>query len=114
MGRYYILQDGQVIEEPDYDKWARWRQDCYEKVRCIAQTEAQYGTVRTVFLAVNMTLAQDDPPCLFETRVEGGWLNDQWQRYPTLVEAKAGHEAWVARVRESDETELPPPGCTTW
>jgi hypothetical protein len=63
---------------------------------------------------MSMTLSQDVPPELFETRVEGGWLDDQWERYPTLEAAKAGHDAWVTRVRNAEENELPPPGCPTW
>lgn len=115
MGRYYILKDDQVVEEPDHAKWARWYRTSYEKVRCIAVTELKYGTVVTVFLALNMSLSRSDPPLLFETRVEGGWFAGQWQRYPTLAAARAGHEAWVARVREQErEQQLPPPGCPVW
>ena len=50
-------------------------------------------------------------PVLFETRVTGGWLADQRERYATIDEARAGHESWVARVREvEEENQLPPPG----
>jgi hypothetical protein len=115
MGRYYILRDGEVIEEPNHAKWSEWYAESYNQLRCIARTELKYGTVSTIFLGMNMTLAQSDPPLLFETRVEGGWLADQWQRYPTLADARAGHEAWVARVREiEEENELPPPGYPVW
>lgn len=114
MGRYYILHQGEVVEEPDYAKWAQWYKNSYEGVHQVASTEAQYGTVVTVFLGMNMTLSQSDPPLLFETRVKGGWLDDQWERYSTLDEAKAGHEAWVARVRAAEEDGLPPPGCPAW
>lgn len=115
MGRYYILRGDQVVEEPDHAKWTEWYESSYEKVRCIARTELQYGTVETVFLAINMTLSKDNPPLLFETRVKGGWLADEWQRYCTLQEAKAGHEALVARVRAAEEEhKLPPPGWPVW
>ena len=114
MGRYYILRDGEVVEEPDYPKWAEWYKNSYEDVRCVARTKVKYGTVVTSFLAMNMTLAKDNPPQVFETRVEGGWLHDKWERFPTLDEAKAGHEAWVTRVRNAEENEPPPPGCPAW
>lgn len=115
MGRYYILRDGQVIEEPDYAKWIEWYGNSYQEVRCIASTRVEYGVVTTIFLALNMTLSRADPPLLFETRVQGGWLHDEWERFATLEEAKAGHDAWVARVREfEEENELPPPGCPVW
>jgi hypothetical protein len=115
MGRYYVLRDGEVVEEPDYTKWIKWYGESYEKVRCIASTDVKYGTVSTIFLALNMTLSKTDRPLLFETRVKGGWLDDEWERFSTLEEAKAGHEAWVARVHaEEDENKLPPPGCPVW
>ncbi len=114
MGRYYVLRDGQAIEEPDYAKWAEWYSHSAAD-RCIACTKLAYGTVSTVFLAMNMTLSRVDPPLLFETRVKDGWLADEWQRYSTLAEATAGHEAWVARVREAEnENRFPPPGLPVW
>ncbi len=115
MGRYYILRDDQVIEEPDHAKWLEWHETSYEKVRAVAQTGTKFGRVETAFLGMNLTLAQDAPPLLFETRVKGGWLDDEWERFPTLAKAQAGHEAWVARIHELEaEHELPPPGCQVW
>lgn len=115
VGRYYILRGDEIIEEPDYAKWIGWHQASYEKIRCVARTEVEFGTVVTAFLGMNMTLSKTDPPLLFETRVTGGWLDDEWERFSTLAEAKAGHETWVARVREMEsENELPPPGCRVW
>ncbi len=110
MGRYYILREGMVVEEPDYVKWAQWYENTPEQDRRIACTKVKYGTVATVFLAMNMTLSQSNPPLLFETRVQGGWLDGEWERFATLEEAKAGHEVWVARVGAAEEHELPPPG----
>ncbi|MBU0718505.1 MAG: hypothetical protein KJ749_09680 [Planctomycetes bacterium] len=114
MGRYYMLRDGNVVEEPDHTKWAEWYKTCYEDARCIASTKVQYVAVATVFLAMNMTLATGAPPLLFETTVDGGWLDGESQRYSTLEDARAGHEAWVERVRATEEGSLPPPGCPQW
>jgi hypothetical protein len=114
MGRYYILRGTEVIEEPDYAKWADWYENTYEKVRRVAATKLQYSTVSTVFLAMHMTLVKDGPPLLFETRVEGGHLDDEWERYATLEEAQAGHEAWVARVQAAEKDRPPPPGWPAW
>lgn len=115
MGRDDILRDGEVIEQPDHTKWSQWREKSYEKVRCVASTKMKYGTVSTVFLGMNMTLSKADPPLLFETKVGGGWLADESQRYSTLDDAKAGHEGWVARVHAAEEeNKLPPPGCPVW
>ena len=115
MGRYYILRGDEVIEEPEHAKWAEWYESTYEQVRCVASTKLEYGTVVTSFLAMNMTLSKSDSPMVFETRVKGGWLDGEWERFATLEAAKAGHEAWVARVhKEEEENELPPPGCPVW
>ena len=115
MGRYYILRDDQVIEEPDHTKWIEWHETLFEQVRTVARSGTKFGSVVTVFLGMNMTLAKSAPPLLFETRVVGGWMDDEWERFSTLTEAKTGHEAWVARVNEMEaEHELPPPGCQVW
>jgi hypothetical protein len=115
VGRYYVLKDNQVIEEPDHAKWVAWRETSFAQVHTVAQTGTKFGTVVTTFLGMNMTLAKNAPPQLFETRVTGGWLNNEWERFATLAEAQAGHEAWVARVHEMEaEHELPPPGCQVW
>jgi hypothetical protein len=114
MGRYYILRAGALVEEPDHDKWSEWYESSYESVRSIASTKVRYGTVSTVFLGMNMALSKDGPPLLFETRVKGGWLDDEWERFSSLEEAKAGHEAWVARVQAAEEDEPPPPGWPSW
>lgn len=110
MGRYYILRGDDVAEEPDYARWARWYEDSYQRVRCVASTKIRYGTVSTVFLGVNMTLSKNAPPQLFETLVEGGWMDGERQTYATLEEAKTGHELWVARVDQAEADRPPPPG----
>jgi hypothetical protein len=114
MGRYYMLLDGEIAEEPDHTKWSQWYDCSYEKVRRVASTKVEYGTVETTFLAMNMTLSKTDPPLLFETKVKGGYLDNEGERYSTLEEAKAGHEAWVARVRAAEEDQPPPPGWPAW
>ena len=112
MGRYYILRNGEVIEEPDYPTWAEWYEDKFKNVENVAHTELVHGVVSTRFLAMNLTLAKDTPALVFETRVMGGWLDDQWERFATLGEARDGHDAWVERVRSAeDEDGLPPPGA---
>lgn len=59
VGRYYLLPDGAVVEEPDHPKRAQWYESSYDNVRCLAITTAGYGVVQTVFPAVNMTLSKD-------------------------------------------------------
>lgn len=110
MGRYYILRDGEVVEEPDLKKWLEWHQASYEEARCIVRTEVKFGVVKTVFLGMNMRELETDPPWLFDTRVYRGWLTGKWERSSTLEKAAASHETMVARVREMESNnELPPP-----
>jgi hypothetical protein len=112
MSRYFMLRDGKVVEAPDHATWAGWYKSAYESVREIIRSETAHATVTTQFLPISMTLSADEQPLLFETRVTGGWLNGQGDRFTSLERAKAGHEAWVARVRTfEEENELPPPGA---
>ena len=114
MGRYYILHDREVVEEPDFGKWLEWHQTSYEKVRCIAHTEMKYCIVMTVFLGMNMRKSEDDPPWLFDTRVCGGWMTGEWKRSSTLEEASALHQALVARIRAMESENKAPPPDAVW
>ena len=114
MDRYYVLRDGDVVEEPDFKKWLEWHQASYEKTRCIAHTRVKFGEVRTVFLGMNMRESDNDPPWLFDTRVYAGWLNGEWERSSTLEKASAAHEAWVARVHEMESDNETPPPDAVW
>ncbi len=112
MGRYYILRDGRLAEESDHSVWLDWVKNCYPHVSRLAQTQTASATVKTRFLAVNLTLTDDQVPLLFETRVTGGWLDGQREKFATPEEALAGHLSWVDRVRSvEDEDGLPPPGA---
>lgn len=112
MGRYYILRDGEIVEEPDYQKWSAWFDSTFEEVELIAENRLGTSTVSTRFLALDMNLSKNSPPMVFETRVKGGWLDNQWERFASLEEATAGHESWIQRVRKADEENgLPPPGA---
>jgi len=112
MGRYFILRGGEVIEEPDYQKWSAWFDSAFKEIELIAESRLGSSTISTRFLALDMTLSPDSPPQVFETRVKGGWLDNQWERFASLEEATAGHESWIRRVRRTDEENgLPPPGA---
>jgi len=113
MGRYYILRNSEVFEEPDHNAWSEWYENEYPKVKQIGHTQLAQCSVTTRFLALNMTLTRDQPAQVFETRVKGGWLDDQWERYVTLDEARDGHRTWVERLRQAEEEDqLPPPGVS--
>ena len=61
--------------------------------------------ISTVFLGLNHAWTIDGPPVVFETRVFGGPLDGQQDRYYTFGEAEAGHAEMVARVRAGHLTE---------
>lgn len=114
MSRYFILRDGEVVEEPDFDAWSSWYSSSFRQVELVARATLEGSVVSTRFLGVSLGLSAETAPQLFETSVEGGWLDRQGERFATLAEARAGHDRWVARVREvEEENRLPPPG-TTW
>ena len=56
--------------------------------------------VSTVFLGMDHNFGATGPPLLFETMVFGGELDQECERWPNEVAALAGHDQWVARVRE--------------
>ncbi len=112
MSRYFILRDGEVIEESDHATWARWYETTYESVRDVAKTRTIHAQVTTRFHPISMGLSSDAPALLFETRVSGGWMDEQGDRFATLDEAMAGHAAWVDHVQSIEqENEIPPPGA---
>ena len=112
MPRYFVLRDGKVVEEQDHPSWLTWFESSYQQVARIAETRTDSATVSTRFLAVDLSLTHDDPPLLFETRVSGGWMDGECERYATPQNARLGHLAWVDRVRAAEaENELPPPGA---
>ena len=101
MTRKYILEDGRPKLEPDILKWGKWFESAD---RHVALTEAEGFTVSTVFLGLDHAFG-GTVPILFETMVfkRGDWdsgesLPDQdCERYSTIEEARAGHEAMVAK-----------------
>jgi hypothetical protein len=112
MGRYFILSDDNIFEEPNYETWSQWYQNTFDKISQIEHTETDQGTVETRFVAMTMSLNKEAPPLLFETKVTGGWLDGHTEKFATLDEARAGHDACVQKVREEEqENQVPPPGA---
>ncbi len=92
---YYILENGIPKLAISMQEWGQW----WEKTdRTVAKTKIRKVLVSTVFLGLNHQWG-DDPPLLFETLVFGGIFDGEMERYSTLDEAKAGHEAMVERIR---------------
>lgn len=64
----------------------------------VALTTVGEVNVSTVWLGIDYRFG-DGPPLIFETMVFGGPLDQECDRYSTEEQARAGHEAMVARVR---------------
>jgi hypothetical protein len=56
--------------------------------------------VSTVWLGVDHNFTRTGPPLIFETMVFGGDMDGCGERWPNAEAARAGHDQWVARVRE--------------
>lgn len=54
--------------------------------------------VSTLFLAIDHGMGRPGPPILFETRIEGGPLSGESNRYATWDEAERGHAEMFARA----------------
>jgi hypothetical protein len=99
--RYILDAHGQPVPCPDLLTWARW----YETAnRRIAQDldegdEGKRVRVSTVFLGLDHNRG-DGPPVLWETLVFGGELDGEMQRYSSLADALAGHQAMCERVKQ--------------
>jgi hypothetical protein len=112
--RHFILVNGEVVP-CDVLTWGRWFQRNQD--RFIAKTSLGHETmsdvvrenlgiaptsceVSTVFLGVDHSFGEG-PPLIFETLVFGGPLDQEMERYSTMEQALAGHEAMVERVRDA-------------
>ena len=97
MYRYILNDHDEPVPCPDMQTWARWRIDNDQR-RGVAKTCIGEVLVSTIFLCLDFQPGTGDPQ-LYETKVVGGALDDECDRYPTREAALAGHEAMVARVR---------------
>jgi hypothetical protein len=116
-GKYILLPDHSVREEPDLLAWARWMETADRHVR---KENVGPWWVSTVFLGLDhgygSLFDRDVPPVLFETmvfletierpitigdhtRMCHDTLDDITHRYSTWEEALKGHNAIAARLR---------------
>ena len=100
----YILEDGVPKLEPDAVKWWDWFK-VIENRRIVDTQVTPTVHVSTVFVGVDQDFGASELPVLWETMVFGGKLDEEMDRYTSLEDAKAGHEAMVARVREAETLE---------
>lgn len=94
MSDYYILIDGKVVET-DRRTRNHWFKD-FDNSR-IAETYVGVVHISTVFLIVDH--GYYGRPLWFETKVFGGTLDQECDRYETLEEAMHGHDRMVAKVK---------------
>lgn len=109
----YIL-DGDDVRAVDLGSWVEWfAGDPIQRLISLTiidpVTAEQKRTggqadikVSTVFLGIDHRFGMAGPPILFETMVFGGLLDQEQMRYATMVEARAGHVAMVARVKMAE------------
>jgi len=90
MVKYYVLKGHEPILEPDLLTWAHWLETS-DPARIVAHTKVSNQTeVSTVFLGLDHSFG-DGPSLLFETMIFGGRQDGYQKRYPTWVDAEAGH-----------------------
>ena len=100
----YILVDRRPVPEPILLKWARWLETAD---RVVAQDTVREACgdgvagveVSTVFLGLDQIFRNEGAPVLFETKVFGGIMDGERERYSTWAEAEAGHQRMLERVR---------------
>ena len=66
----------------------------------VAATDVRGVRLSTVWLGLDH--GYDGEPLIFETMQFGGEGDGNIERYSTLEEAQAGHDAWVKRIQESE------------
>ncbi len=95
--RYILDADGQPIPEPDLLTWAQWMGTGDHQV--LAREQVGRFRVSTVFLGLDHNWIGGDL-VLWETRVFGGKLDGETDRYTSKAEALKGHKCMVERVGE--------------
>lgn len=91
----YILEGHVPVACSDMMKWGKFMQG--KDSRRVALTQVGDIQVSTVFLGLDHSFGIG-APVLFETRVFGGPLDEEQDRYSTWDEAEAGHAAMVTRA----------------
>ncbi len=101
---YYILdKTGEVKEEPDGLKWAKWFEKSGKK-RIVLRTKTKRHEVSTVFLSLDHNFRDVDKPILWETMVfkngDGMALDGMefTDRYTSKNSAIRGHNKILKKV----------------
>lgn len=107
--KYILDESGNPVLEEDLLVWAQWIEENQAKTKSIVkQTDISESKVSTVFLGLDHSFGGETGPMIYETRVFGGSLADEMERYSTSEEALQGHDKMCERVRaESAQEETP-------
>lgn len=104
MDMYGKLVDRKVTPCANDEALFQWGDDFDRRV---AKDEFGDVMVSTVFLVLNHAFG-DGPPLWFETMVFGGPDDQYCDRYTTWDEAKAGHDAVVAKLKAGERLDTQP------
>lgn len=87
---HYMLDDeGNVVTTNDLEEWGKWFEKADRRIRVDDVRNAQ---ISTVFLSVDHSFDENDPPVLYETMIFGGQFDEFQWRYHTKEDAIEGHE----------------------
>src|SRR5690606_15935421 len=99
---YYRLDPitHEVIPIEGEDAVLQWAAEQEIMDRCVDRTLVFSNVlVSTVFLGLDHSFSDNDPPLIFETMVFGGPLDGDQIRYSTWEQAQSGHDFMVSKVR---------------
>ena len=99
-GNWWIPTENGGAVPVTADQAESWRRENPERWT-VAASWVGPVKVSTVFTFRNFAMSPNEKPVLWSTIVFGGNLDGEEDRYPSLEEAKEGHEAMVARVRQT-------------
>lgn len=113
-GKYILDEEGNVKEENDLLKWAKWFEENNAQRR-VANTEVGEYVVSTVFLAMDYSFQDGAPPVLWETMVfkkepeeteifgrsvkVRPTVDDYFERYTSKEDAVVGHERIIQQIK---------------
>lgn len=100
MEHYILDHNGNPVSTTDVELLSKFLSD--GDARTVNKTSLPGDVkVSTVFLVIDHNWSGKGPPILWETMIFGGHYDLWTERYISLENAEAGHEAAVAMVRKA-------------
>lgn len=98
--RFFRLDsEGTPVQETDKDRWWSWMTNT-EDDRDIGNDLV--GSVRIWTMFLGMDSSGEDPPLVWETRIEGGAQDGTTRKYATAELAAAGHQELVKAIQAAE------------